>query len=346
MARKTQGIEDPSSDDDAPEVVSQSTSKANLKRDQKALRDFEARQKARKKAQNRERDQKLKDRALETKAAKRDATLIGKSFFDEDPHARDEDEDENGNESDVDESGDDDEGRALEARMLRAMIDAAEERESGEDDEEDDEEDEFTAFGGMDMDDDMRSDSRSASEEDNSDNEGDEIWQGMSNSDSEVDPEAPTDDEEMDGDSEDNEAAPRQKNTRKSNRRMDYLADDLFLAAFSSQKSKPCTDKGTTKSSKLRTLKKRRRKTNARAKDLVIGGRTIRTLPRASDPRSQATARTVPPPRSRKFIDHSLAVKGKQALLKAKRRGWERRPANIGVMKSEGAPIGFARSRQ
>jgi len=281
----------------------------------------------------------LKDRARETKAAKRDATLIGKSFFDEDPHAGDEDEDGDGDESGADESGDDDEGRALEARMLRAMIDAAEERESGEEDEEDE-------FGGMDMDDDNRSGPGPASEEDHSDSEGDEIWQGVSNSDSEVDPEAPTDDEEMDGDSEDNEGAPPQKNIRKSNRRMDYLADDLFLAAFSSQNSKSSTDKKTTESSKLRTLKKRQRKTNARAKDLVIGGRTIRTLPRTSDPRSQATARTVPSSRSRKFIDQSLAVKGKQALLKAKRRGWERRPANIGVMKSEGAPIGFARSRQ
>ncbi|KIK99224.1 hypothetical protein PAXRUDRAFT_132532 [Paxillus rubicundulus Ve08.2h10] len=336
MARKTQNAKGPSSDDDAPEVVSQSTSKANLKRDQKALRDFEAEQKARKKAQNRERDQKLKDRARVTKAARRDATLIGKSFFDEDPHAGCEGED-------GDESGDDDEGRALEARMLKAMMDAAEERDSGEEDE--DEEDEFAGFGGMDMDDDTRSDSGSASEEDHSDNVADEMWQGVSNLDSGVDPEAPTDDEEMDGDSEDNESTPPQKNIRSSNRRMDYLADDLFLAAFS-QKSKSSTDKKTTESSKLRTLKKRRRKTNARAKDLVIGGRTIRTLPRASDPRSQATALTIPPSHARKFIDQSLAVKGKQALLKAKRRGWERRPANIGVMKSEGAPFGFARSRQ
>ncbi|KAF9229804.1 hypothetical protein BS17DRAFT_771947 [Gyrodon lividus] len=330
MARKTRRIEELPSDDDAPEVVSQSTSKANSKRDQKALRNFEAEEKARKKAQNRERDQKLKERARVTKAVKRSGNSESKRPWDGD---------EDGEENGADESGDDDDGRAVEERMLRAMMDAAEEIESGEGE---DEEDEFTGFGGMDLDDDMPSGSGSASEEDHSDDEDIAMWHGGSDPDGKLDPEAPTDDEDMDGDSGDNEVAPRQKNARKS----DYLADDLFMAAFSSQKSKISTGKTSIESGKLQTLKKRRRKPTARARDLVIGGRTIRTLPQASDPRSQATARTVPSSRARKFMDQSLAIKGKQALLKAKRKGWERRLANIGVMKSEGAPLGFARGIQ
>ncbi|KAF9242346.1 hypothetical protein BU15DRAFT_60470 [Melanogaster broomeanus] len=330
MARETRRTEESSDDDDAPEVVSHSTSKANVKRDHKALRDFQAEEKARQKARNRDRDQDLKERARATKAGRRVETSEGKRLLKKKPQAK----------------GEEGEMKTVMRTVVTMVTEVEMESGEGEDDTDDDE---FTGFGGVDLDDDMQSGSGSASEEDYSDDEDAEMSLGESDSGGEVDPEAPTDDEEMEGDSEDEEVAPRQTNVRRSNRdlKADYLADDLFTAAFSSQKSKQSSDKTSVESSKRQTLKKRRRKPTARSKDLVIDGRTIRTLSRASDSRSQATSRTVPPSRARKFIDQSLALKGKQALLKAKRRGWERRPANVGVMKFNGVPpLGFARSIQ
>ncbi|KAN0101025.1 hypothetical protein V8E55_001009 [Tylopilus felleus] len=324
MARKTRKMQDPLSDDDAPEVVSHSTSKASAKRVQKALHDFEAEEKARRKARNRERDQKLKERARVTRGEKTGGKLKGVRFTDQG-----ENEGESGEErSDVDVDDD------VEARMLRAMRDAAGEAESGEgEDDEHDNEDEFRGFG-MDLGDDMASSSGSFSAQDEDD---EDARMSLGESDS-IDPEAPTDDEEMDKDEETLQAS-----ICRRSKKADYLADDLFAAAFASQNSKPVPKK-RVEPAQQETVKKRRRKFSTRPKDLVIGGRTIRTLPRHSDPRSQATARTVPSARVRRFVDQSLAMKGKQALLKAKKKGWERRAANVGVMKHQGAPHGFARS--
>lgn len=287
MARKARKIQDTSSDDDSPEVVSYSTSKADAKRDQKALHDFEAEEKARRKARNRERDQKLKERARVTKGEKTGKKVKEVQFL----------EGESEGDSGEDEGADDD----VEARMLRAMRDAADEVENVDDE-----------FEGIGQKMDLASGLDSSSEHD--------------------------EDHEMS----DSETTPFQGNILRSNRKTDYLADDLFAAAFASQNSKPVPKK-ETESTEQQTIKKRRRKYIAHPKDLVVGyvmspqaqvvslssrfsGRTIRTLPRLSDPRSQATARSVPSARARKFMDHSLAMKGKNALLNAKKRGWERRP--------------------
>lgn len=246
MARKVRKIQDVSSDDDAPELVSHSTSKADAKRNQKALHDFEVEEKARRKARNRERDQKLKERARVTRSGKTADKLKGVRFL----------EGEDGD--DEDEGIDDD----VEARMLRAMRDAADEMESeGEVDDGGDDDGEFKGFGqGMDLGDDMASGSDSSSVQ-NEDDDNAEMSLGENDS---IDPEALTDDEE------DDETTPLQANIRRSSRKADYLADDLFAAAFASQNSKPVPKKNT-ESTRQQTVKKRRRKFIASPKDLVIG---------------------------------------------------------------------------
>ncbi|KAH0838707.1 hypothetical protein J3R83DRAFT_7036 [Lanmaoa asiatica] len=315
MTRNSRRIQDPSSDDDAPEVVSHLTSKADVKRNQKVLHDFEAEEKARRKARNRERDQKLKERAHVTKGGKPGEKLKEVRFVDQESEG--EDEGDSGEDDGNNGHGDD-----VEARMLRAMRDAADEVASGEgEDDDDDDDSEFKGFGrGTDLSD-------------------DDAEMSLGESDS-MDAEAPTDEEEID---EDEETTPLQANNHKFSRKADYLADDLFAAAFASQNLKPHPKKNS-ESTQQQTAKKRRRRSIARPKDLVIGGRTIRTLPQPSDPRSQATARSIPSARARRFVDQNLAMKGEQAFLKAKKKGWERRPANVGVMKYQGAPHGFARS--
>ncbi|KAG6371521.1 hypothetical protein JVT61DRAFT_9226 [Boletus reticuloceps] len=345
MARKTRKIQDLSSDDDdAPEAVSHSTSKADAKRNQKALRDFETDEKARRKARNQERDQKLKERARVTKGGKTKTGERPKGVRIVDDALEGEDESESGGDGSRKGAKDD-----VEARMLRAMRDAADEMESGEGDEDG----EFTGLGQeMELGDDMASISDSSFAQDEDDEDA-EISVGESDS---IDPEAPTDDEDMD---EDEEPTSLHAHIHRPERKADYLADDLFAAAFASQNSNPHPKK-SEETTTQHTVKKRRRKFNAHPKDLVLGyvmssqmqiawlipvsGRTIRTLPQLSNPRSQATARSVPSAGARKFVDQSLAMKGKKAFIKAKKKGWERRPANVGVMKYQGAPHGFARS--
>ena len=257
MARKARRIQDSSSDDDAPEVVSHSMSKADAKRNQKTLHDFETEEKARRKARNRERDQKLKERARVTKGGKAGEKPKGVRFVDQ--ALEGEDDEESG-----DDGGEDD----VEARMLRAMRDAAGEAESseGDDDDDDDKRGEFRGFGqGLNLGDDVASDSDSSFAQDE-DNEDDGMSLGESDS---MDPEAPTDDEEMVEDDED-ETASLPANIRRPGRKADYLADDLFAAAFSSQNSKPPSKKSAEKT-RQQTVKKRQRKSIAHPKDLLIG---------------------------------------------------------------------------
>lgn len=261
MARKARRTQDSLSDDDAPEVVPHSTSKAEAKRNQKALHDFEAEEKARRKARNRERDEKLKERARMAKGKKTDEKPRGVRFMDQELEGED---DGNGGE-DVNRDEDEDD---VEARMLRAMRDAADEMGSSEGEDDDDDDDgEFRGFGqGMDLGDDMASGSDSSFAH-NEDDDDAEMSPGESDS---IDPEALTDDEEMDEDEEEEETTPLQANIHKSSRKADYLADDLFAAAFASQNSKQPLEKNI-ESTQRQTIRKRRRKSIARPKDLVIG---------------------------------------------------------------------------
>ncbi|KAG2349509.1 hypothetical protein BDR05DRAFT_955391 [Suillus weaverae] len=155
------------------------------------------------------------------------------------------------------------------------------------------------------------------------------------------------DDEEMTSGSEDESEDEDRPPLTKSSAKGQYLEDTLFASAFASQSAHAMADTTATKSpQKVQPSRKRQRRSLARAKDLLVGTRTIRTLPNPLGSKVHSTAHTIPSQKIRKFINQSLAIKGRLASAKAKARGWERRPANVGVMKWTGAPSGFVRDKQ
>ncbi|KAG1789407.1 uncharacterized protein HD556DRAFT_1398028 [Suillus plorans] len=305
-----------SSDDDAPEAVSHSISKRKAKQEKKTLRDFEAEENARKKAQNRERDRKLKERAVVTRLGKlSDNTMRkGKRKVPRESNI----------ESDGSSSQEDDivKDNTAEMRMRRAMEDAATEMDDGDDENGDGELENLMDGGSSEsgIDEEMAEfDAKSGSEED----------------------------EEMASDSEDESEDEDRPPSTKLSAKGQYLEDTLFASAFASQSAHAMADTTATKSlQKVQPSKKRQRRPLARAKDLLVGTRTIRTLPDSLGSKVRSTAHTIPSQKIRKFFDQSLAIKGRLASAKAKARGWERRPANVGVMKWTGAPSGFVRDKQ
>jgi hypothetical protein len=305
-----------SSDDDAPEAVSHSISKQNAKREKNTLRDFEVEENARKKAHNRERDRKLKERAVVTRLGKLSDNAMRKGKR---KTSRESNVESDESSSQEDEVLEDD---TLEVRMRRAMEDAAAE-----------------------MDDE---------DEKNGDGELENFTDGGS-SNSGIDEEIPEfgaesgleEDVEMTSGSNDESENEDRPSLTKSSAKGQYLEDTLFASAFASQSAHAMTDTTATKSlQKVQPSRRRQRRPLARAKDLLIGNRTIRTLPDSLASKVRSTAHTIPSQKIRKFVNQSLAIKGRLASAKAKARGWERRPANIGVMKWTGAPSGFVRDKQ
>lgn len=305
-----------SSDDDAPEAVSHSISKQNAKREKKTLRDFEVDENARKKAHNRERDRKLKERAVVTRLGKLSDNAMRKGKRKTSRESNVESDESSSQEDEVLEDG------TLEVRMRRAMEDAAAE-----------------------MDDE---------DEKNGDGELENFTDGGS-SNSGIDEEIPEfgaesgleEDVEMTSGSNDESENEDRPSLTKSSAKGQYLEDTLFASAFASQSAHAMTDTTATKSlQKVQPSRRRQRRPLARAKDLLIGNRTIRTLPDSLASKVRSTAHTIPSQKIRKFVNQSLAIKGRLASAKAKARGWERRPANIGVMKWTGAPSGFVRDKQ
>ncbi|KAG2365696.1 hypothetical protein BDR07DRAFT_1397926 [Suillus spraguei] len=313
-----------SSDDDAPEAVSHSVSKQNAKREKKTLRDFEAEENARKKAHNRERDRKLKERAVVTRLGKLSDNPMRKGKR---KAPRESNVDSDGSSSEEDDILKDD---TLEKRMRRAMEDAAAEMDG-----------KMTRMARRARKCDRRRmaefDAESGLEEDDGMTDGSEDEEMTNNS---------GDEEMTDGsehESEDEDRPPLTKSSPKGQ----YLDDTLFASAFASQSAHAMTDTTATKLlQKVQPSRKRQRRPLARAKDLLVGTRTIRTLPNSLGSKVYSTAHTIPSQRIRKFINQSLAIKGRLASAKAKTRGWERRPANIGVMKWTGAPAGFVRNKK
>jgi len=96
------------------------------------------------------------------------------------------------------------------------------------------------------------------------------------------------------------------------------------------------------------TIKKRRHPL-ARAKDVVVGTRTLHTLS-SSTGRSPVPApgTTVAPPRIKKFLAKILALHGPEKRTSKLSLRWERRPSHLGLSKrTTGAPItAFARAQQ
>lgn len=305
-----------SSDDDAPEAVSHSTSKRNAKREKKTLRDFEAEENARKKAHNRERDRKLKERAVVTRLGKLSDNAVRKGKQKAPRESNVESDGSSGQEDGV--LKDD----TLQVRMRRAMEDAAAEMDDGDDENADGGLENLTDGGSCDS----------------------GIDEEMAEFDAERGLE---DDEEMASGSEDESEDEDRSPLTKSSAKGQYLEDTLFASAFASRSAHAMADTTGTKSlQKVQPSRKRQRRSFARAKDLLVGTRTIRTLPNPLRSKVHATAHTIPSQKIRKFINQSLAIKGRLASAKAKARGWERRPANVGVMKWTGAPSGFVRDKQ
>lgn len=305
-----------SSDDDAPEAVSHSISKRNAKREKKTLRDFEVEENARKKAHNRERDRKLKERAVVTRLGKLSDNAMRKGKR---KTSRESNVESDESSSQEDEVLEDD---TLEVRMRRAMEDAAAEMDDEDEKNGDGELENFTDGG--------------------SSNSG--IDEEIPEFDAESGLE---EDVEMTSGSNDESENEDRPSLTKSSAKGQYLEDTLFASAFASQSAHVMTDTTATKSlQKVQPSRRRQRRPLARAKDLLIGNRTIRTLPDSLASKVRSTAHTIPSQKIRKFVNQSLAIKGRLASAKAKARGWERRPANIGVMKWTGAPSGFVRDKQ
>ncbi|KAG1814901.1 hypothetical protein EV424DRAFT_1124918 [Suillus variegatus] len=305
-----------SSDDDAPEAVSHSISKRNAKREKKTLRDFEAEENARKKAQNRERDRKLKERAVVTRLGKLSDNTMQKGKRKASRESNIESDGSSGQEDDIPKDN------RLEMRMRRAMEDAATEMDDGDDGNSDGELENLMDRGSSES--------------------------GIDEEMAEFNAESGSDeDEEMASGSEDESEDEDRPPLTKSSAKGQYLEDTLFASAFASQSAHAMADTTATKSlQKVLPSRKRQRRPLARAKDILVGTRTIRTLPDSLGSKVRSTAHTIPSQKIRKFVDQSLAIKGRLASAKAKARGWERRPANVGVMKWTGAPSGFVRDKQ
>ncbi|KAF8992318.1 hypothetical protein BDQ17DRAFT_1432460 [Cyathus striatus] len=81
--------------------------------------------------------------------------------------------------------------------------------------------------------------------------------------------------------------------------------------------------------------KRRKKKTGASAKDVVLGSRILCTLPTTTESRPKPTAQ---PKKNNKFLERVLALK---ATSKSKGKRRERRAANVSVMRGMGPPAHF-----
>ncbi|KAM6494872.1 hypothetical protein JOM56_009495 [Amanita muscaria] len=115
----------------------------------------------------------------------------------------------------------------------------------------------------------------------------------------------------------------------------DRLPDHVFEAAFASHQKAHQAGLKTTETGKPKTKEKKRKN---KSKDIIIGSKTIRTLSSAlQTSKSGAHAQTR---KMQRYIDRTLSLKGGNSTVK----GWQRRPANIGVFKQSGPALNFSRS--
>ncbi|GBE84120.1 hypothetical protein BKA93DRAFT_818245 [Sparassis latifolia] len=312
---------DSSDDDETPETFSFGLSKKAAKGAQDALQQFAATEKQKRKEKNRERDRVLKERAARAKV-KSGGKGKGKVVVKEKaPRVDQEVSDEDG-----DEAGRDD----LRARMDRAMREAEEEgsdalTENGED---------MSGEEGSAISDDEEEDSEKDDEDEEMERtrvyaDGDSKDEGEN--------EAEDGDDEMGAEESDDDAP----SPRKNSAHHDYLPDHLFKSAFAAAAHSRSQPKVPTSSA---TKSQKRKRVKRSSKEIVLGSRTIRTLPSTSGAiLSTAHRRLVPPARVNEFVKRSLNLKGRAADMKIK--GWARRAANVGVMKRDGPAARFVRSR-
>jgi len=179
-------------------------------------------------------------------------------------------------------------------------------------------------------------------EDDDDSMEGD-VFEGFDGFEEEVDEDG-MDSDETGSDTEPSRRAPVPH--RNGKKKLDYLPDHLFEAALS-QRPPPVPVQPIRPAAQKPTLKKKKRKTGATSKDLIVGSKTIRTLPtKPTSTLTAAVSRTRPSSGANKFLKRTLALKAAGAE-KAKRNGWERRAANVGSMRSRSnlPAVHFARKR-
>ncbi|CCM05310.1 uncharacterized protein FIBRA_07524 [Fibroporia radiculosa] len=301
-----------SSDDEAPEAFTFGSSKKAAQDDQITILKFEAAEKSKKKQKNRERDRVLKERAELAKAnlaRKRKSKSKGKEKAVVAAEAS-----EGGNAG----------GRNnLESRMERAM------REAEDESDLDDKTHGMGAGSRIEGDDSDGIGGGSEGGEEDIEMSGDDREEGSGLLDK--------------GSYEDEEADDSfsQHFTVSNNR---YLPDHLFSSALSKPIPKPSSKRKLDLADTPEPPALRRKRAKHPSKDINIGSRTIRTMSSPSLAVPSVTPRAmVPPPKVNRFFKKSLNVNGNANSAKAK--GWERRSANVGVMKRNGPAASFVRNR-
>ncbi|KAI0666480.1 hypothetical protein C8Q78DRAFT_984329 [Trametes maxima] len=332
--RKATAVSD-SSDDEAPEAFSFGSSKQAAKGQEEAIRLYQAAEKLKQKEKNRSIDRKLKARAAETKEKGRvknteashwEKATKGKGV------ARADSEDEEGNEGDADGFG----RSELEERMARAMREAAEEDSDLEGSESEGLSEDAAMEEGEGEDEEM------SDEEPEGDEVEDEVEQG------EEDGEDEDEDEEMASmDEEDEDEELESTSPSASLKKSNYLPDHLFKSVLSSTAARNTKitfdDEDAGPSRALAPSPPKRRRAKRPVKDIVLGSRTIRTLPKPAEAISPAAAKGLPPPqRVKKFLKDSLNLNGD--AKRSKTKGWSRQAANLGVMRRNGPAANFVRN--
>jgi hypothetical protein len=301
------------SDGEAPEAFAASETRKSAKGRENALAEFHASQKLQRKAINRERDRKLKERSAAT-AGDLNKRKAGRS---EVKRRRMDNEDEDHDGADIPDAEPDEDDYAgaeddVMARMRRAMQEADDENDEDRDEDEDEDEgSEGTGDSGEEgaeegverLDEDGEDQSSLADELDERDDDDSE------NETDEAQPSIPRHLSEED----DPSGLPR------------YLPDALFASSSRPrQKAPPSTPQPDS-----RQLKKRKRPSaQPKQKDIVLGTRTIRTLPSVGS-NTPVTARgALPSAKAKKFVDRALNLKRKGAAA-SQSKGWERRSGTL-----------------
>ncbi|KAL0953685.1 hypothetical protein HGRIS_004881 [Hohenbuehelia grisea] len=112
-----------------------------------------------------------------------------------------------------------------------------------------------------------------------------------------------------------------------------HLPDHLFASAFASKPS-PRSQSASTSAKKPA----KRPRSGSKPKDIVVGSRVVRSLSNSYS--APSGAGTVPSRKVREFADRSLGLQGGRPL----RMGSRRRPAHLGVLKTNGPPARFVRN--
>ncbi|KAI5117602.1 hypothetical protein M0805_006715 [Coniferiporia weirii] len=296
-------------DDTAPEAVTLAYSKNIAKGRDVALRHAESELKRKRKEKNRLKDESLKRRAEQTRGIRKD----------EDNAPADE-KNINASRKGKGREPAAREERSLEDRMDRAMREA-QDQESDSDEALEAIEDDVSLGGAED------SESSSSDDGELSEDSGSDRMDVV---------------EEGHGLKKDSGQLSRAKT---KTRDRDYLPEHIFAAALSNaQLSSTKTASPASSSLKLQPRQKTKKRKPRTAEDVVLGSKTVHMLSSKTTPAvASAASRTLPPGRVKRFFESHLDLKSKR--VEKSRRGWERKAANVGSLRSTNLPAtNFARN--